>query len=157
MGERRKLEFVVLASILGGLGMLLLGALERTRDAAEESMVQAEATALRVELLDKLAHREVQGGPLPTGSNPVQWAGRAPVPYLGELETAPDARGVWYFDRPAGLLVYRFRRGGEARFRLAVGAKGQSAPATLGGVGLVRLQNDGAIIHAVTRGKSVHD
>lgn len=157
MGERRKLEFLVLLVLVGGLAMLLLAALERARDNVEEAAVQAEAAALRVELLDILAHREIRGGPLPAGNNPVQWTGRPPTPYLGELDGAPEARGVWYFDRSAGLLIYRYQREGEARFRLVAGAQGKSAPATLAGIGLLRLQDDNDIIRGIARGRGAND
>lgn len=138
-GNRRKLEFAVAVAIVAILAAFLLPALERTRVEIEEAMVQSEAAAIRVELLDRLAHRESAGGALPDSANPIQWIGRAPEDYLGELDSAPGARGVWYFDRRAGELVYRYRVSGEARFRLMRGAGGAAARARLAGVGLLRV------------------
>jgi hypothetical protein len=137
-GNRRKYEFALLAAIVAVLLAFLLAALERTRADFEAAAVQAEAATLRVELLDRMAHREAVGGPLPAGVNPVDWAGYRPRGYLGELDAPPAARAVWYFDRRAGALIYRFRTGGEARFRLARGAGG-----ALGGFGLQRTDNEG--------------
>jgi hypothetical protein len=132
-------QFAIVAAILGVLAWVLLGAIERTAQSVEEAGVQSEAAALRVELLDVLAHRAAFGGQLPAGNNPVVWTGRAPAAYLGELDAAPLKGGVWYFDRPRGELVYRFRSGREARFRLVYGAGAANVAGGLGGVGLLRI------------------
>ena len=136
---RRKYEFAVLVLVVGALALFLLRALDDAQEAVEEANVQAEAAALRVELLDALAHREAFGGALPAGDNPLRWTGRQPAAYLGELDAVPVARGVWYFDRAHGELVYRFKSGREARFRLVRGAAAAGVAGTLGGVGLLRV------------------
>ncbi|MBS1228568.1 MAG: hypothetical protein H6R17_1845 [Proteobacteria bacterium] len=136
---RRKFEFAVVVLIVGALALLLMRSLDATREEIEEASVQSEVAALRVELLDALAHREAFGGALPPGNNPLRWAGREPAAYLGELDAAPLVRGVWYFDRAHGELVYRFRSAREARFRLVRGADAAGVPGTLGGVGLLRV------------------
>lgn len=104
-------------------------------------MVQAEASALHVELLDRLTHHEAFGGRLPESVNPVVWAGRTPIGYVGELDDTPTERGIWYFGRREGVLAYRFRQRGEARFRLVRVALSQDSTAVLGKVGLVRLED----------------
>ncbi len=138
--SRRKYEFAVLALVVGVLAVFLMRALERAREEVEEASVQSEAAALRVELLDAQAHRAAFGGALPASDNPLRWVARQPAAYLGELDAAPQAGSVWYFDRVRGELVYRFRAGREARFRLARGADAASAPGVLGGVGLLRVE-----------------
>jgi hypothetical protein len=138
MNSRRILEMSLLAAIIGSLVLFLLAALERARVGIEEAAVQTEAAAIRVELLDRLTHRESVGGPLPQSANPLHWIKREPAHYLGELDAAPEAVGVWYFDGKAGALIYRFQKGGEARFRLTRGAQGANVSAVLGGVGLIR-------------------
>ena len=55
------------------------------------------------------------------------------------LDAAPDARGVWYFDLRQEELVYRYRSGRQARFRLVRGAEAAGVAGTLGGVGLLRV------------------
>ena len=137
--KTRKYEFAVLVAIIGVLAVLLMQALERTREEIEEAAVQAEAAALRIELLDYLAHREARGGMLPASRNPLRWVQRVPEAYRGELDEAPPESGVWYFDRRRDELVYRFRAGGEARFRLERGAAAGNAPAGLAGVALRRV------------------
>ena len=114
-------------------------ALDRAREEVEDATVQSEAAALRVELLDAQAHRAAFGGALPAGDNPLRWVDRQPAAYLGELDAAPEAGGVWYFDRARGELAYRFQSGREARFRLARGAEAAGVAGTLGGVGLLRV------------------
>lgn len=146
--NRRMYELALLATVVAILAAFLLPALERTRRDFEEAAVQSEVAALRVELLDRLAHREAVGGALPGGANPAEWTAYRPQGYVGELDSAPAESGVWYFDRRAGELVYRYRAGGEARFRLTRGVAGVdvgvAAPGRLAGVGLVRVSGASA-------------
>ena len=139
----RKYEFAVLVVIIGILALVVMGALERVRDEIEEASVQTEAAAIRIELLDWLAHREAVGGKLPESRNPVRWVARQPEAYLGELEEAPSDRGVWYYDLKQQMLVYRFRSGRDARFRLVVGAEAAGVSASLAGVALRRVEVPG--------------
>lgn len=141
---RHKLEFAVAVFIIGMLAILLLQSLSEMQREMEEASVQSEVSALRIELLDRLAHREAVGGALPAGDNPVVWAGRMPAGYAGELDAAPERRGVWYYDRRAGQLVYRFRAGDEWRFRLMRGGHIE-APGVLGGVGLLRVDDSASV------------
>lgn len=139
---QRRYEFGVLVLIVGVLALLLMQAIERTRREIEEAAMQSEIAALRVELLDRVAHREVHGGPLPQSDNPVRWAGGEPQGYRGELSARPAENGVWYFDLRQGDLVYRYRAGDEARYRLErVGraAAADNVPGRLAGVGLRRV------------------
>jgi len=136
----RKFEFAVLVVIIGILAVVVMNALEKVREDFEEAAVQSEAAAIRVELLDWLAHREAVGGTLPESRNPIRWIARLPQGYLGELETAPKERGVWYFDTRRQELVYRFRFDREARFRLVRGREAVSAAGSFAGVGLNRVE-----------------
>ena len=137
----RKYEFDLLVGLIGVLAVILLGALERAREDVEDAAVQAEIAALRVELLDWLAHREAWGGKLPESRNPLRWVARQPAGYLGELDTPPEQGGVWYFDRSRQELAYRFRSGREARFRLARGLESAGAAGRLAGVALRRVDD----------------
>jgi len=119
----RKLELLVGAVVLSLLLYQLLAALGRIQRDSEEAAVRAEMAAQRVELLDRLAHREAVGGPLPAGDNPVAWSGRTPPGYAGET-AAPGGDGLWYFSPRTGMLTYRFRRGDEWCFRLVRGGLG---------------------------------
>ena len=67
----RKYEFALLVGLIGVLAVMLLGALERARADVEEATMQAEIAALRIELLEWLAQREVRGGQLPKSQNPL--------------------------------------------------------------------------------------
>jgi len=137
--EGRRYEFPVLVAIIGVLAFLLMNALDRVREEFEEAAVQSEVAALRVELMDRLAHHQLVGGALPESRNPLLWIERKPGNYLGELEATPEAGGVWYFDRKREELVYRYRSGREARFRLVRGVEAGGVKASLAGVGLARI------------------
>jgi hypothetical protein len=142
--RRREFEFFMLVAMVGVLAFVLLEALERVREEFEEAAVQAEATAIRVELLDRLAHREIVGGPLPESRNPLRWIAHQPEGYVGEFDSSPSARGVWYFDLRKEALVYRFRSSREARFRLVRGAEMAMVQGGLSGVGLRRIEDAGS-------------
>ena len=137
----RKFEFALLAAGLGILAFVLMGVIERTREDVEESVVKAEEAAIRVELLDRLAHRELVGGALPASRNPLVWVTRRPEGYIGELDGPPPSGGIWYFDRQRQQLIYRFRSGREACFSLVRGAEVANVQGSLSGVGLKRFDN----------------
>jgi hypothetical protein len=135
----RKYEFLVLVTIIGILAVVLMGALDRVREEFEAAAVLSEVAAIRVELLDRLAHREAVGGELPESRNPMRWIVRQPEGYIGERNAAPQERGVWYFDSTREELVYCFRSSREMRFRLVRGAEVANVQGGLAGVGLRRV------------------
>jgi hypothetical protein len=146
VGSRRRYEFAVAVLLVALVGYGLLQALESAQQAVDEANMQAEVAALRVELLDVLAHREAYGGELPQSANPLRWVAREPAGYVGEFDSAdaaPRTRGVWFFDRSRGELVYRLHSGRDARFRLERGAGAAQASGTLAGVGLARVDDAG--------------
>ena len=138
---RRYYEFAVAVVLIGVLALMLLQALQRARSDMEESVVQGEAATLRLGLIEVVAHRETFGGELPKSSNPVEWVSTPPANYVGELDTTPDRTSVWYFDRPGKELVYLFRDGHRARFRISRDGSVDSERAVLAGVGLLRLED----------------
>ena len=139
LAVRRRYEFAVLVLVVAALALILLRALDDVQQSIEEANVQSETAALRVELLDVLAHQASQGGALPQSANPLRWVGRQPAAYAGELESPPAVTRVWYFDLRREELVYRFRSGREARLRLVRGNEVAAAPGALSGVGLRRV------------------
>lgn len=142
MVRPRGFESVMLVGLICVLIFVLLGSVDRMRESAEESVVRSEETALRIELLDRLSHRELYGGALPESANPLQWVARRPDAYIGERETMPTTGSVWYFDRLRQLLVYRFRSGRETCFRLVQQAEVANVQGSLAGVGLLRIDCD---------------
>lgn len=139
--RKKKLEIFVVVAIVGVLMAFLLNSIENMQREMEAASVQSEIGALRVELLDKLAHREAFGGPLPSGENPVVWAERQPEGYIGERNSPPVERGVWYYDVGQKALIFRSHHSGDLKFRLTRESGRQGAPAVLAGVGLMRLEN----------------
>jgi hypothetical protein len=97
--------------------------------------------AIRIALMEIVAHRETRGGQLPKSKNPLDWVSIRPANYVGELDGVPAGKSVWYFDRRAGELVFRFRDGHRARFRFSRDSGSEHSVAVLAGVGLSRLED----------------
>lgn len=138
---RRYYEFAVVVVLISILALVLLHALGSAQDAMEEARMQTEASAIRIGLMEVVAHRETFGGELPKSANPVDWVSAKPANYVGELDGLPASKSVWYFDRQAKELVYLFGDGHRARFRLSRDASVDSARAVVAGVGLLRLED----------------
>jgi len=138
---RRYYEFAVVVVLIGILALVLLKALGRTSNEMEEASVQSEVSAIRIGLMEVVAHRETFGGSLPKSDNPLVWVAARPANYVGEVEVVPDSKAVWYYDRRAKELVYRFRDGHRARFRLSRDGNVDSPRAVVAGVGLLRLED----------------
>jgi hypothetical protein len=138
---RRYYEFAVAVVLISILALVLLKALGRTSNEMEEASVQSEVSAIRIGLMEVVAHRETFGGSLPKSDNPLDWVATRPASYVGEVDSVPDSKAVWYFDRRAKELVYRFRDGHRARFRLSRDGNVESQRAVVAGVGLLRLED----------------
>jgi hypothetical protein len=138
---RRYYEFAVAIVLISVFALFMMRALERTRVDMEEAMVQTDVAALRLELMEVVVHRETSGGVLPGSNNPVDWVAVRPAGYVGELDGVPESKSVWYFDRQAKELVYLFRDGHRARFRISRDGRIQNARAVFAGVGLLRLED----------------
>lgn len=138
---RRQFEFAVVVIVIAVLAILAMQALERTRGEVEEAGVQAEAASMRVQLMERLAHRATFGGPLPASDNPVDWIRMAPNNYRGAHDQAPVERRIWYYDKANQELIYAFDDGHRARFRLSRTAGGSGVRGVMGGVGLLRLED----------------
>jgi len=138
---RRYYEFAIVVLLISVLALVLLKALGRAGSEMEEASVQADAAAIRVGLMEVVAHRETFGGSLPKSENPVDWVANRPANYLGAVDGVPDGKSVWYFDQGAKELVYRFRDGHRARFRLSRDGNVDSPRAVVSGVGLLRLED----------------
>ncbi|PKO36293.1 MAG: hypothetical protein CVU33_19140 [Betaproteobacteria bacterium HGW-Betaproteobacteria-6] len=138
---RRYYEFAVVVVIISVLALVLLKALGRTGNEMEEANVQSEVSAIRIGLMEVVAHRETFGGSLPKSDNPLDWVASRPANYVGEVDGVPDSEAVWYFDRSARELIYRFRDGHRARFRLSRDSNVESPRAVVAGVGLLRLED----------------
>ena len=138
---RRYYEFAIVIVLLGILAVVLMQALGKVRGEMEEAGVQMEAAAIRSELIEVVVHRETFGGVLPKSDNPVEWVATTPRDYRGAVDQAPEEDAVWYFDRSTKELVYRFRDGHRARFRLSRDAGRSGSRGVVAGVGLLRLDD----------------
>ncbi|MFN4325341.1 MAG: hypothetical protein ACK4FP_05580 [Azonexus sp.] len=138
---RRYYEFALVVVLVSILALVLLRALGGAQRDMEEAGVQAEAAAIRTQLLESVAHREAFGGQFPVSDNPMDWIASRPYNYIGEQRAMPQESGVWYFDINAKILVYRFRDGHLARFRLSREASASNLRGVVAGIGLLRLDD----------------
>lgn len=138
---RRQFEFAIVVMVVAVLALVVMQALERVRTQMEEAGVQTEAAAIRAQLMEVVAHREVFGGQLPASENPLDWVRGQPANYIGAVDRVPTQESVWYYDSVSKELVYRFRNGELARFRLSRMAGDSGVRGVIGGVGLLRLDN----------------
>lgn len=138
---RRYYEFALVVVLVSIMALVLLRALGSAQRDMEEAGVQAEAAAIRTQLLEAVAHRETFGGQLPASDNPMDWIAARPYNYIGERRSMPQESGVWYFDINAKILAYRFRDGHLACFRLSREAGARSLRGVVAGIGLLRLDD----------------
>ncbi|AXS80579.1 hypothetical protein [Dechloromonas sp. HYN0024] len=138
---RRYYEFSIAVVIISVLAIVLWRAIGQAGGELEEARMQSDVSAIRIGLMEVVAHRETFGGGLPRSDNPIDWVGTAPGGYLGVTDGVPDQKSVWYFDRKTKELVYRFRDGHRARFRISRDAGVDSPRAVVAGVGLLRLDD----------------
>ncbi len=138
---RRYYEFAIVVILISILALVLLRSLDAARNELDEAGLQADVAAIRMGLIEVVAHRETFGGELPRSENPIDWVANRPANYLGEVDGVPAEQSVWYFERGAKELVYRFRDGHRARFRLSRDVNVDSQKAVVAGVGLLRLED----------------
>ncbi len=136
---RRLYEFSIVVIIIAVLAYSGLRILSRAQGDAEEARMQVEVMGIRAQLLEVAVHRETFGGSFPQSDNPMDWIADRPAEYRGAFDFPPQENGCWYFDKGARELIYIFRDGHLARFRLsrqAGLAGGRGIPA---GIGLLRV------------------
>ena len=137
---RRYYEFALIVVIVSILATLLLYELNDIQGNMEEAAVQAEVASIRAQLLERIAHREAFGGRLPDSDNPLDWIANSPPNYIGALDRPPASNGVWYFDTRSKELVYGFRDGHLAQFRLSRSASQEHERGVMAGVGFVKVK-----------------
>lgn len=131
-------NFAISNSVIVILAGLLLLNIDWVQRQVEASMMETDVANIRWGLREMWAHRNASGQALDIGaiedSNPLRLINEPPKNYSGEHDRMPaGAASVWYFDTKARRLVYVFRDGRQARFRLT-GTAGLKR-ASLGAVG----------------------
>lgn len=81
---------------------------EHAEKTAMESTAENIRTGLRYKVADLILANRVSEIPTLADENPMNWLGKRPPNYLGELDSAPvdEAKGQWYFDKRNRELVY---------------------------------------------------
>jgi hypothetical protein len=138
---RRYFEFALVVVLVAGLVLLLMRELERATSDMEAAGVQTQVSAIRTQLLESVVHRETFGGRLPASDNPMDWISDRPANYVGERDDAPRETGIWFFDKNGKTLIYRFRDGHMARFRLSRNGGAGNDRGIISGITLLRLDD----------------
>lgn len=120
-------EFAVVAAVVALLAYLLVTGIDALQETSErvafEQTVDSLEKALRYEASSRLARGATDTRDL-LEQNPVRWLQSPPAGYLGELPgrlADRQRRGVWYYDRSVGQLVYRPQRHNRFQTDAAVG------------------------------------
>lgn len=108
-----RLEFAIVAAILGIVITIFLGRVQFYQAEAELVSVKQVVTQLRTTLATKAAERYLSGNRQELAAlaeeNPMSWLARPPANYAGEFDGAA-ARAVppghWYFDRSTHTLGF---------------------------------------------------
>jgi len=104
---------VIIVSFLAVIAIArLLAILADAERVTMESVVGTLRSALGMAVAEAIVRQDLRGLEVLQGSNPMQRLAEVPPNYLGALEH-PDPTnledGNWYFDKPAGELVYLVR------------------------------------------------
>ena len=138
-----RFDFAVSLCVIMILASVLLHKLNQVQSEIEAVMLDTEVTNLRWGLREAWAHHNVIGQPFSIdqieNTNPMLLLLERPPTYIGEYAKAPrNAKSVWYFDTNKKRLVYLFKDGGRASYRLASTASLGRAPiGSIGGMDLV--------------------
>jgi competence protein ComGC len=119
-----RLEALIVVLLIGIVVALLLERLTRYQEYAEKAVMEATIanmrSGLRIRVAELMINGEMAQMPNLLQENPITWLAAPPANYAGVLQPATakvPAPGHWYFDAPAGQLVYlpqhhRFFRAG---------------------------------------------
>jgi general secretion pathway protein G len=106
-------ELVVVVSIVGVLGVVVLDRMRFYQEAAEKAAMEQTVgiirSAMRLQIADRLLSGGVQEVAALAQANPMDWLAQQPRNYIGVRfapKTGEIAGGSWYFDLKEKQLVY---------------------------------------------------
>lgn len=112
-----KLEFAIVAAVLGILAAVLLERLSYVQESAEKIHMESTARALRSALFLKIVEHMNAGQSLDyeklAQENPMDWLEKKPANYAGAFARPPypPPIGSWYFDKTVHILTYQVNQG----------------------------------------------
>ena len=104
-------DFAVCIALIGVFLIVLIERALYYQEYAEKTAMESTAgsirTGLRYKVADLIIANRLSEIPTLADENPMNWLGKKPPNYLGELDSAPvEADGQWYFDKRNRELVY---------------------------------------------------
>lgn len=121
---KRQFDLAITLCVIGILATLLLHRLNDAQVEIEKVMLATEVNNLRLSLAEAWVHKSVTNQPINVASlqnsNPMLLIAEPPFNYIGELTQKPtSAEAIWYFDTKRKQLIYVFKDGHQARFKLS--------------------------------------
>ncbi len=119
-----RFNFLVTLSVIGLLGTWLLLSLNDAQADIEKVMFETELSNLRLSITEVWVLKSIENKPLNlaklTNSNPMLLIAEKPKNYVGESAQTPKKdEAIWYFDTQKKCLIYVFKDGRQAAYKLA--------------------------------------
>ncbi len=119
-----RFDFLVTLSVIGLLATWLLHSLNDAQTDIEKVILEAELSNLRLSITEVWVQKSIENKSLNlaalTNSNPMLLIAEKPKNYIGESAQTPKSdEAIWYFDTQKKCLVYVFKDGRQAAYKLA--------------------------------------
>jgi hypothetical protein len=114
----------VTLSVIGILATWLLHSLNDAQTDIEKVMLETELSNLRLSITEVWVQKSIENKSLNLAafkdSNPMLLIAEKPKNYIGEHAQTPKSdQAIWYFDTQKKCLVYVFKDGRQAAYKLA--------------------------------------
>jgi hypothetical protein len=115
---------MVTLSVIGLLATWLLHSLNDAQTEIEEAILETELNNLRLSITEVWVQKSIENKSLNfaafTNSNPMLLIAKKPKNYIGERAQTPKTdQAIWYFDTQKKCLIYVFKDGRQATYKLA--------------------------------------
>lgn len=119
-----RFDFLVTLSVIGILATWLLHSLHDAQKEIEKIVLENELSHLQLGIAEVLVQKSIANQPFNLvalkGSNPMLLIAEKPRNYIGERTQAPtNEKEIWYFDTQKKCLIYVFKDGQQAAYKLA--------------------------------------
>jgi hypothetical protein len=119
-----RFDFMVTLSVIGLFATWLLHSLNDAQADIEKAILETELNNLRLSITEVWVQKSIENKSLNlaafTDSNPMLLIAEKPKNYIGERAQTPKSNeAIWYFDTQKKCLIYVFKDGRQAAYKLA--------------------------------------